>query len=152
MQLLELKVPPLIAGVLIGLAMWWSAHWMPAGHAGPLRVVISGVCAAAGLVVALLGIWAFRLARTTVDPIHPEGASSVVTRGIFSHTRNPMYVGLTAVLLGWAVWLWVPWAFLGPLALVLFLTRFQIIPEERAMRLKFGRDYEDYCERVRRWL
>jgi len=47
-----------------------------------------------------------------------------------------MYVGLTALLVGWAVWLSVPWVLLGPVALMLFLTRFQIIPEERVMSSK----------------
>jgi protein-S-isoprenylcysteine O-methyltransferase Ste14 len=63
-----------------------------------------------------------------------------------------MYVGLTAELLGWAVWLSNPWVFLGPVAFMLYITRFQIIPEERAMSLKFGRDYDEYRKRVRRWL
>ena len=153
MQALELKVPPPIAGVLVGLAMWWTAHLMPAVHpAGQWRAILAAACAAFGLTVALLGVWAFRHAKTTLNPVHPEAASSVVTRGIFGYTRNPMYVGLTAELLGWAVWLWAPWVFLGPIVLVLFLLRFQIIPEERAMSSKFGRDYDEYCKRVRRWL
>jgi protein-S-isoprenylcysteine O-methyltransferase Ste14 len=63
-----------------------------------------------------------------------------------------MYIGLTALLVGWAVWLSVPWTMLGPVAFMLYLTRFQIIPEERAMSSKFGRDYDDYRQRVRRWL
>jgi protein-S-isoprenylcysteine O-methyltransferase Ste14 len=104
------------------------------------------------LTVAILGSWAFRKAKTTVSPINPEKASSVVTGGIYSYTRNPMYVGLTAVLVGWAVWLSVPWLFLGPVAFMLFVTRFQIVPEERVMSSKFGRDYDDYRKRVRRWL
>lgn len=133
--------------------MWWTASLLPAVHlAGLLRLMIAGTCAVFGVIVAVMGVWAFRQARSTLSPIHPEAASSVVTRGIFRHTRNPMYVGLVAVLLGWAVWLSVPWVFPGPYALMLFLSRFQILPEERAMSSKFGRDYADYCKRVRRWL
>jgi protein-S-isoprenylcysteine O-methyltransferase Ste14 len=52
----------------------------------------------------------------------------------------------------WTIWLSVPWVMLGPVVFMLYLTRFQIIPEERAMSSKFGRDYDDYCKRVRRWL
>jgi protein-S-isoprenylcysteine O-methyltransferase Ste14 len=63
-----------------------------------------------------------------------------------------MYVGLTALLLGWTVWLSSPWLILGPVAFMLFLTRFQIIPEERVMSSKFGRAYNQYRQRVRRWL
>ena len=114
--------------------------------------MFAGVCAGFGVIVALLGVWAFRQAKTTVNPVAPEKASSVVTNGIFSYTRNPMYLGLTAELVGWAIWLSVPWVIVGPVALMLFLTRFQIVPEERVMSSKFGRDYDEYRKRVRRWL
>jgi protein-S-isoprenylcysteine O-methyltransferase Ste14 len=104
------------------------------------------------VILAILGVWAFRQAKTTVNPVNPEKASSVVTGGVYSYTRNPMYVGLTALLVGWAIWLSAPWVFLGPVAFMLYLMRFQIIPEERIMSAKFGRDYDDYRNRVRRWL
>ena len=63
-----------------------------------------------------------------------------------------MYAGLAALLLAWAVYLAVPWAFLGPLAFVLAITRFQIVPEERVLLEKFGTAYADYRRQVRRWL
>jgi len=86
------------------------------------------------------------------SPLEPEAATSLVTGGIYRYTRNPMYVGFAALLLGWAVYLAVPWVLLGPVAFILFITRFQIIPEERALSSKFGRQYGEYQERVRRWL
>ncbi len=153
MRALELKVPPPIVALLVGVAMWAVAHLLPAAHLGTQwRLLFAGVCAGFGAVVALLGFWAFRQAKTTVNPVNPEKASSVVTSGIYSYTRNPMYVGLTALHTGWAIRLSVPWVLLGPVALMLYLTRFQIIPEERVMSSKFGRDYNDYRNRVRRWL
>jgi len=153
MQTLELKVPPPAAALLIALAMWAATYRLPAIHLpDQMRFLLAGVCAAFGVIVALSGVRAFREAKTTVNPVTPEKASSVVTNGIFSHTRNPMYLGLTAVLVGWAVWLSIPWVLLGPVALMLYLTRFQIIPEERVMSSKFGRDYDEYRKRVRRWL
>jgi protein-S-isoprenylcysteine O-methyltransferase Ste14 len=153
MRALELKIPPPIAAVLFGAAMWGAAYLLPAIQlTGPWRSIIARACALFGLTVAILGFWAFHKAKTTVSPTNPEKASSVVTGGVYNYTRNPMYIGLTAVLLGWAVWLSVPWVFLGPVAFVLFVTRFQIVPEERVMSSKFGRDYDDYRKRVRRWL
>jgi protein-S-isoprenylcysteine O-methyltransferase Ste14 len=153
MRALELKVPPPAAALLIALAMWAATYRLPAIHLpDQMRFLLAGVCAAFGVIVALSGVRAFREAKTTVNPVTPEKASSVVTNGIFSHTRNPMYLGLTAVLVGWAVWLSIPWVLLGPVALMLYLTRFQIIPEERIMSSKFGRDYDEYRKRVRRWL
>jgi protein-S-isoprenylcysteine O-methyltransferase Ste14 len=133
--------------------MWAAARQLPAVElTGQLRLVLASACALSGVIVAILGVWAFRQAKTTVNPVNPEKASSVVTGGVYGYTRNPMYVGLTALLVGWAIWLSVPWVFLGPIALMLYLTRFQIIPEEREMSSKFGRDYDDYRNRVRRWL
>jgi protein-S-isoprenylcysteine O-methyltransferase Ste14 len=153
MQTLELKIPPPIMALLVGVAMWVTAYLLPAVHRpSPTRFVIARVCAGFGVIVAILGVWAFRQAKTTVNPVAPEKASSVVSGGIYSYTRNPMYVGLTAVLVGWAIRLSVPWLFLGPVAFMLYMTRFQIIPEERVMSSKFGRAFDDYRQRVRRWL
>lgn len=98
------------------------------------------------------GIIAFRLAKTTINPVQIDQASHVVTGGIYSVTRNPMYVGLTTLLMTWAVWLAVPWTLLGPVFFALFTHRFQILPEERVMSAKFGKEYDDYRKRVRRWL
>jgi len=72
--------------------------------------------------------------------------------GIYRFTRNPMYVGLALVLLGWAALLSSPWALLGPLVFVLYINRFQIAPEERVLSAKFGAAYTEYIARVRRWL
>jgi protein-S-isoprenylcysteine O-methyltransferase Ste14 len=116
-----------------------------------LRWALAGLLGTLGIVIAGLGSLAFRRARTTTNPMKPATASSVVTGGVYRHTRNPMYLGTAAVLLGWAAFLAVPWAFLGPVLFIAFITRFQIIPEERALAAKFGGEYTEYQERVRRW-
>jgi protein-S-isoprenylcysteine O-methyltransferase Ste14 len=153
MQALELKVPPPIAAVLAGGAMWVAARLLPAIHlAGQRRLLPTAICAVCGVIVALLGFSALHQANTTINPVNPERASSLVTSGIYRYTRNPMYVGLTALLVAWTIWLSVPWVIFGPAVFMLYLTRFQIIPEERAMSSKFGRDYDEYRRRVRRWL
>ena len=154
MQTLELKIRPPIVALLVGVAMWVGAHshLLPAVDLGKWRLMLARVCTGLGLIVSISGVWALRRAKTTVSPVAPEKASSVVSSGIYSCTRNPMYVGLTVVLVGWAIRLSVPWVLLGPVAFVLYMTRFQIIPEERVMNSKFGRTYDDYRQRVRRWL
>ena len=63
-----------------------------------------------------------------------------------------MYVGLLFVLVAWAVFLSCVWTLLGPLAFVLYMSRFQISPEEKALAAMFGSEYSRYKERVRRWL
>jgi protein-S-isoprenylcysteine O-methyltransferase Ste14 len=71
---------------------------------------------------------------------------------VYQVTRNPMYVGLLFVLLGWAVFLGSPWPFLAPVLFVAFVNRFQIKPEEKALARLFGEDYATYAARVPRWL
>ena len=94
----------------------------------------------------------FGRVKTTTNPVNIEAASALVTSGIYSYTRNAMYLGLVAFLLAWAIYLSAYWTLLGPLAFVLFITRFQIIPEERVLHNKFGDAYTAYQRQVPRWL
>jgi protein-S-isoprenylcysteine O-methyltransferase Ste14 len=149
MQGLEARVPPPILATLFAVAMWQAARVLtPVPVPVQLRYVLTAVFGLFGVTVAALGILAFRRAKTTINPVNPGDASTVVTSGIYRITRNPMYVGLAAALITLAVWLSVPWLLLGPVAFIFFITRFQIIPEERAMSLKFGPEYDQYRRRV----
>lgn len=153
MKALENKIPPPFVALLTGVAMWRVAKWLPAVSIHPyLHYGLAAMISLFALLVAGSAMLAFRRAKTTINPVQIETASQVVTGGIFRYTRNPMYVGLTAMLTSWAVWLSAPWTLLGPVVFVLFTNRFQIIPEERVMSAKFGRDYDEYRQRVRRWL
>lgn len=90
--------------------------------------------------------------RTTVDPLHPEKASSLVTTGIYQYTRNPMYVGMAFVLIGGLIRIGNPLCLAGVLFFIWYLDRFQIRPEEEALKKQFGEEFEQYCERVGRWV
>ena len=106
------------------------------------------------LVGAVLGGGAllhFRRERTSVHPIRLQQSRVLVTQGVYRISRNPMYLGLLCWLLALACYLGGPWVWLGPLLLLGWLTRFQIAPEERALRARFGISYVQYCRRVRRW-
>ncbi len=82
----------------------------------------------------------------------PEKASKVVDTGIYAYSRNPMYLALLLVLLALASFLAnIAVLFIIPV-FIAYITRFQIIPEERALTNNFGRDYLDYTNRVRRWI
>ncbi len=152
MRALEHKIPPPLVFVLVGAAMWAVARMtgrIPMENGW--RFAIAGAFVALAFLFAAAAIAAFRRAKTTTNPRNIEAASTLVTDGVFRYTRNPMYVALTALLIAWMILLAAPWAALGPVAFVLFITRFQIMPEERALRAKFGRVYEDYAQQVRRW-
>jgi protein-S-isoprenylcysteine O-methyltransferase Ste14 len=108
--------------------------------------------AAIGVAVALSGVLAFRRAQTTVNPLKPETSAALVSTGVYSFTRNPMYLGMVLGLFAWAVYLSSVWSLLGPVVFALYITRFQIIPEERVLDRLFGASFAAYKRRVRRWL
>lgn len=153
MNTLELKVPPPAVALLVALAMWLAALGMDAlSFAVPEQRAVSVALAALGIGVSTAGIWSFWRARTTVNPTRPEAASSLVATGVFRVTRNPMYLGLFLVLAGWAAHLANVAALAGPLLFAFYITRFQILPEERVLAAKFGPDFEAYRLRTRRWI
>ncbi|MEG0858372.1 MAG: isoprenylcysteine carboxylmethyltransferase family protein [Pseudomonas sp.] len=153
MRWFENRVPPPLVAVICALLMWLSAAQWPTVEA-PLiwRLVSSLVLLAGGAGVCLAGVICFRQARTTVNPLKPASASVLVTSGIYCVSRNPMYLGFALVLAAWTVFLASPFALLGVAAFVLYIHRFQILPEERALRRLFGENLDEYCARVRRWI
>ena len=153
MQALELKVPPPAVAALLAVAMWLSSRFGPSVELSLLtRSIAFAILVFAGAAMGVAGNVAFKRAQTTPNPFKPQLASSLVTSGIYRYTRNPMYVGLFLVLLGWAAFLCTAFALLGPLAFVAYIARFQVIPEERVLVAKFGAAYSEYVARVRRWL
>ncbi len=152
-RLLEHTIPPPVVAGGIAFVMWLASPtqslWIDPLRTGGLVALLLVIV---GLMFDLLGLLAFLCARTSINPLRPGRASVLVTSGIYRVTRNPMYVGLLCQLAAWAVFLATPWAFAGPCLFVGYMNRFQISPEERVMREKFGKDFEDYAARVRRWL
>lgn len=113
------------------------------------------VAAAVGLASAsMAGVTAglFRRSETTVDPLHPDRASVLVTTGPNAISRNPMYVGMAGLLVAHAVWRG-RWVTLLPVAgFVAFIDRLQIEAEESALLEKFGDEYEAYRATSPRWI
>lgn len=153
MRWLELRIPPRLIAAAVGLGMWAASSVgprfdLPQSHHWATTLV----GALGGAAITFAGAATLRAARTTLLPMRPHETTSLVTSGIFRWTRNPMYVGLTVVLLGWAAFLSAAWSLLGPVLFVLYVNRFQIQPEERVLTELFGAEYENYARRVRRWL
>lgn len=153
MKALELKVPPPLVALAFGAVMWaLSLAGIGAWPRGPAATVAAVVIALVGVSLVVAGNLTFHRAKTTVNPFKPETASNLVTGGIYRVTRNPIYVGLLVVLAGWAVFLANAFSLLGLVLFPVYMTRFQIMPEERALRSLFGDAYSRYSSRVRRWL
>ena len=149
----KVRVPPVALFAVVALLMWAVASWLPSWRiALPGRTVATALLLLVAGTIGIAGVRAFDRARTTVDPLRPERASALVTSGIYRRTRNPMYVALAIALLAWALWLAHPLALLWVVAFVAWMSRYQIAPEERALRALFGTEFERYCSEVRRWL
>jgi protein-S-isoprenylcysteine O-methyltransferase Ste14 len=150
---LEHRVPPPVVGLSIAVAMWLLRDVPPVFVvAAWLRESLALVLLAAGVAFDAAGLLAFLRRRTTINPLRPQNASALVTAGVYRFTRNPMYVGMALMLTAWAVHLSALWPFLGPVAFILYMNRFQIAPEERVLRQLFGEAWAAYAARVRRWL
>ena len=153
MRTLDNRLPPPVVAALTALGMWVLAHWLPIlkfDVPWPVLTGFSVVCI--GAAISIAGIREFKRAKTTVDPLHPERASSMVTTGVYRFTRNPMYLGILLALLGCFVGFGGVSAALGLPAFIWYITRFQIGPEERVLQAKFDSEYIAYKARARRWL
>lgn len=144
--------PPLMVALCIG-AMWALVDRIPSlGMSISGQGLIGTFLVAAGLGVNINAMIAFAKADTTINPLTPDKTSTLVSDGLFSQTRNPIYLAMTMILLGVCVL----FGNLINLAVVAFfvwyITNFQIIPEEEALKKVFGAQYEEYCKKVRRWI
>ena len=152
MRWLENRIPPPVVGIVVAIAMWLLAQWWPIVRFSlPSPWLVCLAVASLGGFVSTAGAREFRRMKTTVNPLHPERASSVVTAGIYQYTRNPMYVGIALVLLGFFLAFGGVSAAVGLPVFVWYITRFQIIPEERILEAKFGGEYSAFRASVRRW-
>lgn len=150
---LALRVPPLVHLALCAGAMKAVAVLAPgAALAIPAADTLASACGLLGAACAVGGVLSFARAGTTVNPHTPERASALVARGLYRVTRNPMYLGMLLLLVGWGLKLGNGLALPLPALFVLAMNRLQIEPEEAALRARFGADYDDYSARVRRWL
>jgi len=153
MRHLELRVPPLalcagLSVVIVALGHCLSFANLPfPGH----QVV--AVCAMLiGASLAAAGVVQFRLAKTSVNPLVPSKANSVVASGIYRLSRNPMYLGMAVAVFGVAAWHSTLFGYLLVPLFCVYITEYQIKPEERALLATFGQEFAAYMAKVRRWI
>ena len=145
------RIPPPIVTLTFALLSFWLANYLPKlafNYQGLLSLIMTLI----GLTIIVIGVKTFHKSDTTVNPLNPSEASHLVTHGVFSYTRNPMYLGMVIILLGVSIYNGV---YIGIIILpcfIFYITEFQIKPEEEAMEEIFPGDYTDYLKRVRRWL
>lgn len=139
--------------IVLAVLMWLgSAYALGLSFEFPFQSVIAWVFGLLGLITCTFGVIEFKRANTTANPTIPQSSSSLVTSGIYRHTRNPMYLGFLSILAGWAAVTATVVTFWALPAFVLYMNQFQIKPEERALMSIFGDEFKAYCSTVRRWI
>ena len=146
------KIPPAIITALFALLMYLLDKFLPVGEFVFFgRKLLMYIVLILGILVALVALLQFWKAKTTIDPLGFDKTNRLVTSGIFSYTRNPMYLGLLLLLIAWGLHLGNAFNTLLAAGFVYYMNHFQIRYEEEALQKKFGKQYQLYCKAVRRW-
>lgn len=147
------RLPPIFQLLTGGLVSWSLARRFPtADYAAPVLWFVAVALLLFGFTILTNAVLSFVRQKTTVNPLEPQKAEHLVITGLYRFTRNPMYLGLAAILIGFALILQNALALLGPLLFLISITVLQITPEERALSKNFGDEYDEYKRRVRRWI
>ena len=150
---MKLKVPPALQVATFAFLIWMTSKLTAVKHIYfEYQKEFSWFLFALGVFIGIIAVYAFRKARTTVDPRNPDKASKLVIVGIYKISRNPMYLGLFFILLAFVIKLGNLYAVPILIIYVWYITAFQIKPEETALKDVFGKDYSNYLKTVRRWI
>lgn len=149
---MELKIPPPLVLLICLLAQIELSDWLPIYQFGDVPTWIPVIWIGVGLLVSLMGVVAFHKAKTTINPLKPDQSCEVVTEGIYRYSRNPMYLGMLLGLIGMVFYFGEASTLLGVIFFICYITAFQIKPEEKVLREKFGEVYVCYENQTRRWL
>ena len=149
---MRLKIIPPLVFLLFGSIMYLLDRYLPVGEFDFFgrRILIIALFVL-GFLVAVLAFYQFARHHTTTNPKQLHKVSTLVTRGIYKVSRNPMYLGLLLFLLAWGLYLGNAFNAITAAAFVSYMNAFQIRPEEELLKQKFGPAYTQYCKAVRRW-
>jgi len=149
---MKLKLPPVIVIFVFGVFMFLLNKFLPFGFFDFFgRLVMVKALIVIAIVVGLLAVVQFFKSKTTVNPSKPSKTTTLVTGGVYKFSRNPMYLGLLLVLLAWGLRLGNAFNVLLVAGFVAYMNKFQIIPEEKILASKFGKQYLSYVTKTRRW-
>ncbi len=151
MRFLRNKIPPPIVAIVFGFLIYFSSGVLGEIEI-PKKEYFSIFFVILGVLVTFISARSFRLKETTVNPMTPNKTTSLVTDGLFRVSRNPMYLGLSFILISLAIYKGLILGMIFVPIFMFYITVFQIIPEEEAMLELFGDDYREYSNKVRRWI
>lgn len=145
------KIPPPIVTLAFGLMIYFSRNIFPDIN-NIIFYVLSLFFIILGPFILISAVRSFKAEQTTINPININNASSLVISGVFKYSRNPMYLGMVFILLALSFWFNLVGGILFTSIFIMYITKFQIIPEEAAMKSIFGEDFNKYKNKTRRWI
>ena len=150
---MKLLIPPPVYLLLALGLMWLLKHYAPVfNFQGFPWNILGWNFIGIALISDLYALALFFKAHTTFNPIKPQNSQHLVTTGTYRFSRNPMYLGMVFILLGWGLVLGELSTFIIIPLFMWVLTAMQIKPEEAILAKHFGADYQTYLHQVRRWL
>lgn len=150
---MEQKILPVFqVFIALALILLFNRFFTAFNYQLPLKALISSILVIFSITIALVAIVSFRKHKTTVNPSTPENTSIIVNTGIYSYSRNPMYLAMAIFLLGISLFCENLLSILPVPLFIWFIAKYQIIPEEKALTLQFGDNYKNYLLEVRRWV
>jgi protein-S-isoprenylcysteine O-methyltransferase Ste14 len=149
---MQLRIPPILFFLFTALCMYVLKVFLPVGNFDFFgRYYLMSALLLLAFIISVAALWQFYKARTTIDPRKPERTITLETKGMYSFSRNPMYLALLLVLLAWGLWLGNAFNTILAAGFVSVMNKLQIRPEETVLQKKFGKAYGQYYIRVRRW-
>ena len=148
---METKIPPPIVTLAFGLLIYFSKEIFPAIE-NQLTFYIGILLMVLGFFIFISAVTSFKSSKTTVNPLNPERATKLVTEKIFKYSRNPMYLGITAILGSLALFFNIVGGIIFTTLFCAYITKYQIIPEEKVMKNLFKEEFDEYKKTTRRWI
>ena len=145
------KIPPPIVTLTFGLMIYFSRNIFPDIN-NIIFYILSLFFIILGPFILISAVRSFKAEQTTINPININNASSLVISGVFKYSRNPMYLGMVFILLALSFRFNLIGGILFTSIFIMYITKFQIIPEEAAMKSIFGEDFNKYKNKTRRWI
>ena len=145
------KIPPPIVTLVFGLAIYFSRSIFP-DLSNAIFNIISMLLIISGPFILISAVRSFKAHQTTINPINIDNATSLVVSGTFKYSRNPMYLGMALILLSLSFKFNLLGGIFFTLLFAIYITRFQIIPEEAVMEKLFGDDFKNYKSKTRMWI
>ncbi len=150
---LELKIPPPAVFLILILAIRLFLKQPPSSS---VDVNFSLICClviwAVASLIAGRALWLFFRQNTTIHPEDPDKTRVLIVDDVYRISRNPMYLSLSLLLLGYCLWVNNLWCIISFPVFILYINRFQIKPEERILLNKFGDKYKEFCKNSPRWI